>query len=397
MVTEKRTPAGRAPKEEGKEAAIVAPPPGSVYDVFKEIFPHVPMVASQTVNDILVVVPREAIKNVLKGAREEPRLKFDYLRSVCGVDEVESRGEIDIVYHLYSFTHKHTVTIKSPVPVAEPVIDSAIEIWIGADWHERETAEMFGVTFAGHPHLVPLLLEEGLNIHPLRKDHALAEVEIKQGVDVFNFKQQFNWGDSGIGEDVESTPAGTTGAEGNGAAPAATAAAGKAPATPRKKLTAEELEAAKSRASAMRAEHEAKKAAGEFSTADRKKRFTPEEIAAIKERAGVANKPAAPVAEAEPAAEAAPVVEAAAAPAETAPAEAEPGAEPAAAPAPTPAAPRPRLSPEEIEEVKKRAAAMRAEHAERKAQGLVSTDRKKRYTPEEIEEIKRRAQEKSGG
>ena len=385
----KRTPAARAPREEGKEAAVVAPEPGTVYDVFKDVFPHVPFVATQGVQDVILTAPVEAIANVLKGAKEDPRLRFDYLRSLCGVDEVEHRGAIDVVYHLYSFTHKHNVTIKCPVPVDNPVIPSAIDLWIGADWHERETAEMFGIDFEGHPHLVPLLLEEGLNIHPLRKDFPLAEVQIKQGLDVYAFKEQFNWGGSGI--EVEEAPAATDGA---GAAPAAAAAAA-APAAPRKKLSPEELEAAKARAAEMRAEHAAKKAAGEFSTADCKKRYTPEEIAAIKAKAGLDERPAAPAPEPAEAAAPAAVADAEAPAAEPAAAEPEaPAAEEEAAP--EAAAPRRKLTPEEIEEVKKRAAAMRAEHAEKKARGEVSTERKKRYTPEEIEEIKRRAGGGSG-
>jgi NADH-quinone oxidoreductase subunit C len=387
VVTERRAPAARAPKEEGKEAAIFPPEPGTVYDVFREVFPHVQFVATQGILDVIITVPRDAILNVLNGARHDPRLSFDYLRSVCGVDEVEHREEIDVVYHLYSFDHKWNVTLKCPVPVGDPWIPSAIDTWIGADWHERETAEMFGIDFRGHPHLVPLLLEEGLNINPLRKSHQLAEVEIKQGLDVYAFKEQFNWGGSTFGEEVAVTPEGTISPE----AAAATDGAA-APAAPRKKLTPEELETAKARAAAMRAEHEAKKAAGEFSTAERKKRYTPEEIAAIKAKAGVSAKPAeAPSAAPTPT----PAAEAPAA--EAAPAEVETEAAPEVpAPVPATAEPRRKLTPEEIEEVKKRAAAMRAEHAEKKARGEVSTEpRKKRYTPEEIEAIKAKA--KGGG
>jgi NADH:ubiquinone oxidoreductase subunit C len=386
VVTERRAPAARAPREEGKEAAIVPPEPGTVCDVFKEVFPHVQFVATQGILDVIITVPRDAILNVLNGARHDPRLAFDYLRSVCGVDEVEHREEIDVVYHLYSFNHKWNVTLKCPVPVGDPWIPSAIDTWIGADWHERETAEMFGIDFRGHPHLVPLLLEEGLNIHPLRKSHQLAEVEIKQGLDVYAFKEQFNWGGSAVGEEVAVTPEGTTSAE---TATGTDGAAGSA--APRKKLTPEELEAAKARAAAMRAEHEAKKAAGEFSTADRKKRYTPEEIAAIKAKAGVSAKPAeasSAVPAPTPAAGEAPMPEATTAEIETEVA-------PEAA-APAAAEPRRKLTPDEIEEVKKRAAAMRAEHAEKKARGEVSTEpRKKRYTPEEIEAIKAKA--KGGG
>ncbi|MFF4231551.1 NADH-quinone oxidoreductase subunit C [Streptomyces sp. NPDC001820] len=64
--------------------------------------------------------------------------------------------------------------VRTTVPHEAPVLPSAVEIYAGAGWHERETYEMFGVTFADHPHLVPLLLPDGFEGHPLRKDFVLA-------------------------------------------------------------------------------------------------------------------------------------------------------------------------------------------------------------------------------
>ncbi|MCP3819813.1 NADH-quinone oxidoreductase subunit C [Streptomyces sp. A3M-1-3] len=64
--------------------------------------------------------------------------------------------------------------LRTTVPHEAPVLASAVDIYAGASWHERETYEMFGVTFTGHPHLVPLLLPEGFEGHPLRKDFVLA-------------------------------------------------------------------------------------------------------------------------------------------------------------------------------------------------------------------------------
>jgi NADH-quinone oxidoreductase subunit C len=60
------------------------------------------------------------------------------------------------------------------VPRAEPRLDSLVPVFAGADWHERETHEMFGIEFAGHPGLAPLLLPPGFEGHPLRKDFVLA-------------------------------------------------------------------------------------------------------------------------------------------------------------------------------------------------------------------------------
>ena len=64
--------------------------------------------------------------------------------------------------------------LRTRVPRADPRLGSLIEVFPGAGWHERETYEMFGVEFDGHPHLVPLLLPDGFTGHPLRKDFVLA-------------------------------------------------------------------------------------------------------------------------------------------------------------------------------------------------------------------------------
>ncbi|MFD0383042.1 NADH-quinone oxidoreductase subunit C [Streptomyces stramineus] len=66
------------------------------------------------------------------------------------------------------------LVVRTTVPHAAPALPSATGVFAGAAWHERETHEMFGVDFTGHPHLVPLLLPEGFEGHPLRKDFVLA-------------------------------------------------------------------------------------------------------------------------------------------------------------------------------------------------------------------------------
>ncbi|MFI1939343.1 NADH-quinone oxidoreductase subunit C [Streptomyces purpureus] len=64
--------------------------------------------------------------------------------------------------------------VRTTVPHTAPALPSAVDVYAGAGWHERETYEMFGITFTGHPHLEPLLLPEGFEGHPLRKDFVLA-------------------------------------------------------------------------------------------------------------------------------------------------------------------------------------------------------------------------------
>ncbi|MDP2951947.1 MAG: NADH-quinone oxidoreductase subunit C [Chloroflexota bacterium] len=166
---------GREREHKPAESPIVPPPPGSIADTFREVLPDVEFVASQGALDVILVVRREDILRVMQAAKEDVRLEFDYLRCLCGVDQMEAG--LEVVYNLYSYKHGHNVTIKTMLPNDDPQVASVTHLWQGALWHERETAEMFGITFQGHPSLQPLLLEEGLGYYPLLKSHPLAEIE----------------------------------------------------------------------------------------------------------------------------------------------------------------------------------------------------------------------------
>ena len=104
----------------------------------------------------------------------DERLQFDYLRCQSGVDYL---GELESVYHLYSFAKKHSLAVKVRFPSADAHVPTVSHLWAAANWHERETHEMFGIVFDGHPDLRPLLLEEGLGYYPLLKSHPLADIE----------------------------------------------------------------------------------------------------------------------------------------------------------------------------------------------------------------------------
>jgi NADH-quinone oxidoreductase subunit C len=165
--------------EELQEAPVVPPPPGSVADIFTEVLPDIKFQAAQGALDVILTVDRADLRSVLRAARDDPRLDFRYLRCLSGVDHMEAG--LEVVYHLYSYTHKRNVTIKTRLPQDDARLPSATSIWRGADWHEREAAEMFGIFFEGHPNLVPLLLPEDMtDHHPLRKDNPLAEIEVWQ-------------------------------------------------------------------------------------------------------------------------------------------------------------------------------------------------------------------------
>jgi NADH:ubiquinone oxidoreductase subunit C len=172
-----------SPEDRRREAAapaVVEPAPGSVYDIFKEVFPDVEFTAIQGILDVILVVDRAEARRVLETAKSHPRLAFDFLRNLSGVD-YEAEG-MEVVYHLFSYQHRHNVTIRVKLPPDDLRIPTASHIWRAADWHEREARDMFGIVFEGHPNLVPILLpEDMLDHHPLRKDNPLAPLEEWQG------------------------------------------------------------------------------------------------------------------------------------------------------------------------------------------------------------------------
>jgi len=156
------------------------PPAGGIADLLKEALPDVDIEAYQGITDVIVEVGRDDIPKVMRTAKDDPSLDLKFVRAVFGVDH-EADG-LEVVYQLVSYAKGHEVTIKTRLPANDPKVASVSSVWQGANWHERETRDMFGIEFEGHPHLVPLLLPEDMTDHfPLRKDSPLAEIEEWQG------------------------------------------------------------------------------------------------------------------------------------------------------------------------------------------------------------------------
>ncbi|MFC4913716.1 NADH-quinone oxidoreductase subunit C [Actinomadura gamaensis] len=120
--------------------------------------------------EVTADVPAESWIDALTFARDDLGCAFfDWL---TGVDELEDG--FSVVVHVYSLDRKHHMLVRTRVPREDAVLPTATGVFRGANWHERETFEMFGIVFEGHPNLVPLLLPDGFEGHPLRKDFVLA-------------------------------------------------------------------------------------------------------------------------------------------------------------------------------------------------------------------------------
>jgi NADH-quinone oxidoreductase subunit C len=151
-----------------------APVFGPVAQLFQRVLPGVAFEASQTPIDEAITVQRDDFRAVMEAAKNHPDLAFDFLRCVSGVDWLT---ELESVYMLRSHRHGYGVLIKVRCPYEDSHVPTVSHLWASANWLERETHEMFGIVYDGHPDLRPLLTEEGLGYYILRKSHPLAEIE----------------------------------------------------------------------------------------------------------------------------------------------------------------------------------------------------------------------------
>jgi NADH/F420H2 dehydrogenase subunit C len=104
--------------------------------------------------------------------RDDEGNRFDYLSCVTAVDWTEREPRFDVVYHLRSLEKNHCLTVKVGCEDGGGV-PSVVEVWKTADWLERETYDLYGVEFLGHPNLERIFLPEDWVGHPLRKDYPL--------------------------------------------------------------------------------------------------------------------------------------------------------------------------------------------------------------------------------
>lgn len=123
---------------------------------------------------VSVTVNKGRILEIMGYLHKTPELYFDYLADLCGVDYMGKKEiRFEVVYQLLSIKYNKMIRIKAEVSEDDCSIDSVVGIWAGADWHERECYDMFGISFKGHPDLRRILMPEDWDGYPLRKDYPL--------------------------------------------------------------------------------------------------------------------------------------------------------------------------------------------------------------------------------
>jgi len=145
-----------------------------IHRIVKERFPEAVIEEQLNVVDPFVVVKPEIIEDLAFFARDDERLHFDLLSCISGVDYPE-RKVIEVIYCLDSTVHRHRLIVKVALPREDPRVRTVENVWRTADWHERETYDLLGVTFEGHHNLVRILCAEDWVGHPLRRDYVMPE------------------------------------------------------------------------------------------------------------------------------------------------------------------------------------------------------------------------------
>jgi NADH-quinone oxidoreductase subunit C len=119
--------------------------------------------------DPWILIDPSALVEVCTFLRDEPELRCDSLSNLSGVD-YKTEGWIELVYHLYSYPHRHTVVLKVRTPRDAAEVATVEGVWRAANWLEREIYDLLGVNFTGHSDLRRLLMPEDWIGYPLRKD-----------------------------------------------------------------------------------------------------------------------------------------------------------------------------------------------------------------------------------
>lgn len=130
--------------------------------------------------ELTIYVPREQLLDVAKAFRDDANLRFEVCVSVSGVHYPQETGaELHSVAHLLSYTHNRRVRLETTCTDDDPHMPSLTPIYPMVDWHERETWDMFGIVYDGHPALTRILMPDDWQGHPQRKDYPLGGVDVE--------------------------------------------------------------------------------------------------------------------------------------------------------------------------------------------------------------------------
>jgi len=139
----------------------------------QEKFPKVKFEFVDYRGDLSVKLDKEYITDVCRFLKEEHDLEFRLCVDVTAIDWAKRKNRFTVVYHIFSLKNNFRLRLKADVDESDCSIETVSGVWKTADWHERETYDMFGIKFNNHPDLRRMYMPEDFEYHPLRKDFPL--------------------------------------------------------------------------------------------------------------------------------------------------------------------------------------------------------------------------------
>ncbi len=125
---------------------------------------------------LTVEVPADKAHDVIAWVKQDNELKMAFLTLIGAVHYPNQEGrELAVTYHVHSLIHNVRLRVRAFLPIAEPNIATITDLYVGADWQERETYDFFGVNFVGHPNLTRILNEDDMDYFPMRKEYHLED------------------------------------------------------------------------------------------------------------------------------------------------------------------------------------------------------------------------------
>jgi len=149
--------------------------------LLKEQFPEAVVDTLMPQGDATAVILPESLTKVAEFLKTDRRLQFDVLVDITAIDYLGKAPRFCVVYHLLSLPFQRRLRLKVSVDIGGPALDSLTPFWGSANWLEREVWDMFGIQFAGHPDLKRILMYDGFEGHPLRKDYPIRKRQPRIG------------------------------------------------------------------------------------------------------------------------------------------------------------------------------------------------------------------------
>jgi len=124
---------------------------------------------------LTITVNRSVIHEVILFLRDDQSLNYHFLTTLCGVHYPESELPLGLVYHMHNFFENRRIRIKTFLPIDNPSVRTITDLFLTANWMEREAYDFYGILFEGHPNLKRILNMEDMDYFPMRKEYPLED------------------------------------------------------------------------------------------------------------------------------------------------------------------------------------------------------------------------------